>query len=129
MMKGINIGGKNRLQYLEFLKKEHEKIIEKLENYTFQNLKDNNKENKNINESKSDSLNKSNNENDYNEKDKLINEENKQKIDKNNISNIIKKYDEETDFIEKEINFYDFDEQLLQYRPYEISHLVKSLMN
>ena len=128
MMKGINIGGKNRLQYLEFLKKEHEKIIEKLENYSFQNLKDNNKENKNINESKNDSLNKNNNENDFNEKDKLIDEENKQKKDKNKISDIIKKYDEETDFIEKEINFYDFDEQLLQYRPYEISHLVKSLM-
>ena len=39
------------------------------------------------------------------------------------------KYDEESDYIEKEISFYDFDEQLLQYRPLEIEFLMKSLMN
>ncbi len=31
--------------------------------------------------------------------------------------------------IEKELNFYDFDEELLQYRPVEVDRLVKSLLN
>ena len=128
MMKGINIGGKDRLKYLEFLEDQNEKILEQLENSFFNELKDNKKENKNINETKSDSINKNNNEDDFIDIDKLINEENEQNEDKNNISDAIKKYDEETDYIEKEINFYDFDEQLLQYRSFEIVHLVKSLM-
>ena len=94
MMKGINIGGKNRLEYIDFLKNKNEIIFEKLENYIFQELKENSKENKYIKKSKNDSINKNNNEDDDNEKDKLINEENK-----NNISDFIKKYDEETDYI------------------------------
>ena len=40
-----------------------------------------------------------------------------------------KKYDLENDIIEKELNFYDFDEELLQYRPIEIDRLAKSLLN
>ena len=40
-----------------------------------------------------------------------------------------KKFDEESEFIEKESNFYDFDEQLLQFRPLEINRLVKALID
>ena len=43
--------------------------------------------------------------------------------------NYDKQYDLEGDKIEKELNFYDFDEELLQYRPVEIDRLVKSLFN
>ena len=39
-----------------------------------------------------------------------------------------KEYDLQNDKIEKEINFYDFDEELLQYRPVEIDRLVQSLL-
>ena len=31
--------------------------------------------------------------------------------------------------LEKELNFYDFDEELLQYRPVELNNLVQSLLN
>ena len=43
--------------------------------------------------------------------------------------NYDKQYDLENDKIEKELNFYDFDEELLQYRPVEIDRLVQSLLN
>ena len=43
--------------------------------------------------------------------------------------NYDKKYDLESNVIEKELNFYDFDEELLQYRPVEIDRLVQSLLN
>ena len=43
--------------------------------------------------------------------------------------NYDKQYDLEGDKIEKELNFYDFDEELLQYRPLEIDRLVISLLN
>ena len=43
--------------------------------------------------------------------------------------NYDKQYDLEGDKIEKELNFYDFDEELLQYRPVEVDRLVKSLLN
>ena len=43
--------------------------------------------------------------------------------------NYNKQYDLEGDKIEKELNFYDFDEELLQYRPVEVDRLVKSLLN
>ena len=43
--------------------------------------------------------------------------------------NYDKQYDLDGDIIEKEINFYDFDEELLQYRPIEIDRLVQSLLN
>ena len=39
------------------------------------------------------------------------------------------KFDMESEYIEKEINFYGFDEELLQYRPLEIDHLVKVLLD
>ena len=40
-----------------------------------------------------------------------------------------KKYDEESLYIEREINFYDFDEALLRYRPFEIENIVKLLLD
>ena len=40
-----------------------------------------------------------------------------------------KKFDEESDYIDKENKFYNFDEQLLRYRPIEINNLVESLLN
>ena len=79
MLKGIHIGGENRLEYLE-------------------------KDNINLNDM----------------------EYNGELIDPNVDYN--KKYDSESEYIEKEINFYDFDEELLQYRPLEIDRLVKVLL-
>ena len=43
--------------------------------------------------------------------------------------NYEKKYDSDGIMIEKELNFYDFDEELLQYRPVEINNLVQCLLN
>ena len=68
------------------------------------------------------------------DKDKLIDEESKETIDsknqgKNNIFDINQIYEEESNYLEKESRFYDYDEQLLQYRPLEIEYLVKSLMD
>ena len=40
-----------------------------------------------------------------------------------------KKYDSDGIMIEKELNFYDFDEELLQYRPAEVNNLVQSLLH
>ena len=37
--------------------------------------------------------------------------------------------DEDNDYIEKEINFYNFDENLLQNRPLEIDQLIKALLD
>ena len=44
-------------------------------------------------------------------------------------TNYEKKYDSDGIMIEKELNFYDFDEELLQYRPVELNNLVQSLLN
>ena len=38
-----------------------------------------------------------------------------------------KNYDQESEYISKEINFDNFDEELLKYRPIEIDNLVKIL--
>ena len=43
--------------------------------------------------------------------------------------NYDKQYDIDGDILEQELNFYDFDEELLQYRPIEIDRLVQSLLN
>ena len=40
-----------------------------------------------------------------------------------------KEYDEESNYIENENNFYNFDDQLLQFRSLEIQKLIKSLLN
>ena len=44
-------------------------------------------------------------------------------------TNYDKQYDLENEKIEKELSYYDFDEELLQYRPIEIDRLVQSLLN
>ena len=106
MLKGINIGGKDRLNYLDYLKKKQDDNIEKLTNNFLYEI-NNNKEKSNNEYSK--------------DKNNNINEKEKIYID------FEKKYDKESKYIEKECNFYDFDEQLLQYRPLEIKNLIKSL--
>ena len=130
MLKGINIGGENRIQYLYFLRKKQDDFLDKLEKIYLHEKKKNNKENKLIEESSIDT--QTNKENSYQNDDKSINKENKNnwkngKINQNDDFN--KKYDEISNYIEKEYSFYDFDEQLLQYRPLEIKKLVKSLMD
>ena len=75
-----------------------------------------------------------------NDNEKLINFTNN--IDDNNEMNIElngeiidpnvnydQKYDLDNDIIEKELNFYDFDDELLQYRAVEIDRLVQSLLD
>ena len=112
MLKGINIGGKNRINYLNLLKKKRDENLEKLEaSYIFENKKNNNKENND----------------DYNSLGLTNIELIKDKID--NSDELNQKYDEESKYIEQELNFYDFDDQLLKYRPLEIENLMKSLMN
>ena len=91
MLKGINIGGENRLEYLNSLF--NEKNDDNSENLNFINY---------INSSNSD--------------DDEINL---------NIINLKNKKDN----VENENHFFDFDEQLLQYRPKEINSLVKTLLD
>ena len=130
MLKGINIGGENRLDFLKFLKKRRDDNIEKLENaYLYEQLK-----NKKEFEQFQDTDIGDDSGNEYLGKNNIINESNANQKESNNnkintYSDLNKKYDEESDYIEKEINFYDFDEQLLQYRPLEIENLMKSIMN
>ena len=113
MLKGINIGGINRLKYLDFLKKERDDSLEKLETMF---LYENNKNNKLIKGGNNDiSINNVKHLNFYD--------------NKNQFDELDKKYDEESDYIEKETNFYDFDEQLLHYRPLEIENLAESLID
>ena len=63
------------------------------------------------------------------EKDNVnsINSNKEEDINKNIDYN--EKYDEESDYIENEINFYDYNEGLLQYRLFEIEQLVKFLID
>ena len=130
MLKGINIGGENRLNYLNFLKKNQEENLEKLEKmylYEFNTNKNGN----NFNEENESDF-ESTFDNDNIEKEKMINNINKKDSNKRNINpyyEFNKKYDEENAYIEKELNFYDFDEQLLEFRPLEIEKLVRSLID
>ena len=147
MLKGIHIGGENRLDYLDFLKKRQDENLEKLEKIN--HIKSEKKlKNEKLDESDNHILNNDNNEgkinnnieNKYDKNNLIKNEDNENdnknfndleyngeiinpKIDYN------KKYDKESDYIEKEYNFYDFDEELLQYRPLEIDRLVKVLLD
>ena len=147
MLKGIHIGGENRLEYLDFLKKKQDENLEKLEkiyynigekkikndlidetdNHLVNNENDDDKNNKkNVTKEEAPLMNNS----DFLEQDnKNLNdmEYNGEIVDPNVDYN--KKYDKESDYIEKEYNFYDFDEQLLQYRPLEIDRLVKVLLD
>ena len=144
MLKGIHIGGENRIEYLDFLKKRQNENLEKLEKIYFYKGKkiksemiDNNDNNDNINNDDNNIDNDDNKKNDFQEEYHL-----NKRSDKNNLydyefnGEIInpkidynKKYDRESEYIEKEINFYDYDEELLQYRPLEIDRLVKVLLN
>ena len=122
MLKGINIGGNNRLDYLNFLKKKQNEDLEKLEKiYLLENKFNNNNENDlTENETNNDLINEL--ENDINSKDS----NNK----KNNLYYYYnRKYDLESKDIEKEFSFNDFDDNLLQFRPMEIENLVKSLID
>ena len=116
MLKGINIGGSNRLNYLNFLKKKQNDNLEKLEKmYSFEEKQKNNNISEIIDNKEEEDLSKDLSKNYYN------------KELKNGDYNKI--YDEESEFIEKELNFYDFDESLLQYRPCEVSNLINLLMD
>ena len=83
----------------------------------------NKKKHRNENSEKSNTFD----DNDYYDNDNLINKINSENT--NIISEFNKKYDEESNYIEIEFNFYDFDEQLLQYRSLEIEQLMKSLLD
>ena len=83
-------------------------------------------DNKDNKENKEDSSN--NNNNNLFEDDNINNMDNNTEIYDPKI-NYDQQYDLEGDRIEKELNFYDFDEELLQYRPLEVDRLVRSLLN
>ena len=148
MLKGINIGGDNRLEYLNFLKKKQDENAELLEKiYMNEDKKNKNEknsdnpsennlidENQNIKNNAALINNNNNNKNEeiFDNRDDNIQEQNDTQYDNvlfNSKIDYNKKFDEENEFIEKESNFYDFDEQLLQYRPLEIDHLVKALID
>ena len=122
MLKGINIGGENRLEYLESLKTNKEGDIlntqTQAQGMTFIKEEETNALNNNNNVYTS-SLSDDNNTN-SNNNNLLFNE---LKSDEN------EQYDQEGDNIEKELHFYDFDEELLQYRPREINGLVNVLLD
>ena len=108
MLKGINIGGENRLKYLDFLSKKQDESLEKLENmFLLRNNKNKKGNNELINNNEIENLN--------------------EHFDKN--INYNKEYYEESRYIENENNFYNFDEQLLQFRSLEIESLIKSLLD
>ena len=116
MLLGINIGGKERLKYLEFLKNKQEENIDKLENdFLIESKKEINKKTEN-NFDDAESSNQLGIK--YTEKNNIL-----------KFSDFDKQFDEESDYIEKENKFYDFDEELLLYRPIEIDSLVTSLLN
>ena len=149
MLKGIHIGGENRLEYLDILKKRQDENLEKLDKIYYNNAEkkiknelldetDNQLLNNNEEQNKNNNINNNLDQedialmknNEFNEKDNPdINdmEYNGEIIDPKEDYN--KKYDNESEYIEKEINFYDFDEELLQYRPLEIDRLVKVLID
>ena len=134
MLKGINIGGKYRLDFLDYLKKRRDDNLEKLEKMYLLDEKQNNN-NIDLDEISSNNSAEITDKNLTTEIDGSKNIELKEKDDINeniNINehiNFNKKYDEESQYIEKEINFYDFDEALLRYRPLEIENLVKLLID
>ena len=139
MLKGIHIGGENRLEYLDFLKKRQDENLEKLEKIYYIGGEKKMK-NELINESDNQLLHNENEGENNNQNKKYLNndeeEDNKNFNDLEYNGEIInpkidynKKYDNESDYIEKEIKFYDFDDELLQYRPLEIDRLVKVLLD
>ena len=114
MLKGINIGGENRLEYIDSLKSLVESDYNQNNNpkeLKSTHLKNNEHSKKNV------FLSEKNNENDFLlSKSSYIeqNDNEKNKLSEN---------------IEKELHFYDFDEELLQFRPKEINSIFKILLN
>ena len=146
MLKGINIGGNNRLEYLSFLKKKQDENIEMYEKMNIDKGESNknNNEESNSNIINENQLNKENSEIQLNDNNDNINdvksnekdialEVNDEKQDDNTpvnrTLNFDKKIDEDNDYIEQEMNFYNFDENLLQNRPLEIDQLIKALLD
>ena len=134
MLRGINIGGKSRLKYLDYLKKKHDDNLKKLEKMYLLEARKNSKEKELIQETETDLINnkKNNNLNSIEKVKPLYDEGISINSDFKGISinsDFNEKYDEESNYIEKEISFYDFNEQLLQYRPLEMEFLVNSLMD
>ena len=136
MIKGINIGGINRLEYINYLINRQDENADMLEKIIRNNEKDietsSNKMNKDIENNDNDN-NKENNKLDETNNELISNDSNNLEVnEKNNFNQKIelhKKYDEESEYIEKEINFYNFNETLLQNRPLEIDRLIKSLID
>ena len=126
MLKGINVGGSNRLKYLNLLEQKHDDNLEKLEAIFLYERKKNTKGDKNDDT-------KNNLGTDLQEDESQIDKDDIKDLnyyDNINLSDGFNKiYDEESDYIEKETDFYDFDDQLLQYRPPETERLVNSLMD
>ena len=118
MLKGINIGGNKRLDFLDHLQEKQNENIEKLNKF----FSDDNqiiKKNLEINSEI------------YNfEKNNLIDKFDSKETKNTYIKQFVelnKNYDQESEYISKEINFDNFDEELLKYRPIEINNLVKIL--
>ena len=111
MLKGINIGGENRLEYIDSLKSlvENDYVDKEINS---KNLKNNEHSKKNT-----ISVEK------YNENDFLLTKSSYNEKDETEKSEKI------SENIEKELHFYEFDEELLQFRPKEINSLVKILLN
>ena len=156
MIKGINIGGSNRLQYLENLLKKEEEIQNKLKhlntpnninNYnTYYDENDdtkiaetegntntviqNNENNEMSTYLKQKSITGKTPENEKSNNilsDVIKSEMNKNKSD--NMEIIKKEYYDQCQNYENEINYYDFNEEFLQYRPAEVNELVNLLLN
>ena len=121
MLKGINVGGENRLNFIKYLKKQQDHNLEELEKMYLLELQF--KANNNINE-KNKLI-----EGEDNDNDSEIRKENNNNEIINRNEDYNKKYDEKSEYIERELNFYDFNDEYLQYRPLEIEKLVKSLIN
>ena len=140
MLKGINIGGKYRLDFIDYLRKKADDNLEKLEKiYLFEEKQNNGINNNDIDIDESSSsisgeTQKNNISTELDESRKKLelkenNDINENEMMKINHGNFINKYDEESLYIEREINFYDFDEALLRYRSLEIENIVKLLID
>ena len=149
MLRGINIGGKNRLQYLNFLQRKQNENIEILdkknehENKKYKNDNESDddlqEENKQIggfddiqnkkNEIFEDSPLIENYENNQEQNDEKISDDEEYNDEMNNSKNdYYNKFNNENEFFENESNFFHFNEELLQYRPLEIENLVQALI-
>ena len=129
MLKGINIGGRNRLDYLDYLKKRQDDNLEKIGKMCSLDAKDNNDLDLNQKASYSSKA-KDNNNIDTKDKIGIENTEQNTILDNKEKNEFFdeKIYDKEIEYIEKENNFYDFDDSLLQYRAFEIGNLVNLLI-